>query len=534
MVRMRTLTAGGLFAVILVIAGIYGADRWHRRSGGVPQPNDKLLVVSCGDSVASGEGCPDTPATSDAGLKWADATRHFSKRCATALVASAIGADFVSNAASGAKITEVESQLGAVAAELKGRKIDALIMSVGANDIEFPMLCRRLVHHGNPLSQLTCDTIEREFLYGAPGYKPVPLTQFDNEFRNLHDFINELRKRPENPLNVEDSHIFFMAFPDATSDDSLDASRVDILDDYHDSERESVNGSINHDDLRWARYRIVRPLNDKIRHCAQREGWNFIPGTERAFLKHGYGASEPNRWICTAADSRRIQQDQNGTLHPNYVGQQAIAWHLAQAALPVLAPQDLVGTSHSTGQYAFEGIHSGGKLIKPEYVQRWIPQLGYPPESIYREYTEEFGTANGKGQFLEAILKPGQRIGRIEISHNNDFPGSVCRTIEVFAADGTPLIQAGRRRNGQLWRDNVTSTFELRDGEFVQDLNLKGGKFIDSIAIVTNQRTGKPFGTTRGITNWSGKVPIGSPVVGFAVGEGYDELNAFRLIYETP
>jgi hypothetical protein len=317
------------------------AHRYHVKKG-------NMLLCVAGDSVACGEAVPDRPGSYEwrrnplanpllnpgappwiikvlRPAQWTDASRHYSARNAYALVADSIRranpnlrVDFISKAQSGAKLQDVKRQLASIADEAHGRKIDALFIVAGADDIDWPMLVRRLIHHGVPGSGLKCWEIEKDFLEGKSGYSGLPLNQFPQAFVALRQTIADLK------LNVAPQKIYLQEYPDFTSDDHDGASMIDLLDDYYDNDRESVNGSINHDDLEWARERLLDPLNCKLRECAASCGWRFIGGISRSFVRHGYAAAADHRWIVTATESRTIQGDQNGTMHPNAAGQLAV------------------------------------------------------------------------------------------------------------------------------------------------------------------------------------------------------------------
>lgn len=320
---------------------------------------NSVRILGFGDSLASGEGSPDQPGDYvaikvDGGykaafniayhekraVKWAEGTdvrRHYSTRNSHELVKNAlkkanpsVQIQFKSWATTGAKLADVEAQIVAARKSIAGDapdkpRVDFVFLSVGSNDVDFVMLVHRLIHHGVPGSNLSCAEIERDFLHGKPNdYSGLALDKCLDAFNHLNTILHE-------NLDVRDQDVYLTAAPDFTSDDRDLASAKDLFDDFWDPERQKYNGSINHDDLEWAREHLIGPLNRKLGESAKSIGWNFVGGIERAFLRHGYGAGPANRWIVTASESRQIQGDQQGTVHPNYTGQIGMAFYMLRA-----------------------------------------------------------------------------------------------------------------------------------------------------------------------------------------------------------
>jgi hypothetical protein len=121
-----------------------------------------LLIVSIGDSFASGEGNPDKMREDPGGVKWIDERCHRSAWAGPARAAIIIekadpktAVTFISFACTGASIKkgllgaqdrkghEVEPQLDKVFAAVGRRTIDALLLSIGGNDLEFSKLVEK-------------------------------------------------------------------------------------------------------------------------------------------------------------------------------------------------------------------------------------------------------------------------------------------------------------------------------------------------------------------------------------------------------
>jgi hypothetical protein len=84
------------------------------------------------------------------------------------------------------------------------------------------------------------------------------------------------------------------------------------------------------------------PLNGVIRERATNFGWNYVArvlsefgGDSDSGIAHGFCADD-KRWINTFSDSRRIQGDTRGTVHPNREGHLWYARRLVEELKPRL------------------------------------------------------------------------------------------------------------------------------------------------------------------------------------------------------
>jgi hypothetical protein len=345
------------------------------------------LIVALGDSVASGEGNPEVPQTfSDFfGLfkhvhrpaQWGDnpdaAAAHRSSFGFPAQVAGMLEQEdphssvtFVDLAASGATLRDVVNQLDELRQILTpidgrpARQIDALIISVGADDINFHGVAEDLaVEHTelapfllsagldtsgvldrSSLSTMTLSTLN-EFLWGSP-------TSLD--FADLQSSLLQLNTELGAKV-IAPSNVYITEYYDPTS--SGPGGRETLGDIAPD-----LGIGISEADAEWARANVIDPLNASIWNAAQKYGWTYVGGIRAAFEGHGYGATY-DRWIITASESRIIQgpytsttlesaldgffdifggpevfaeavrasdkAQTTGTLHPNEMGQYEIA-----------------------------------------------------------------------------------------------------------------------------------------------------------------------------------------------------------------
>ena len=194
------------------------------------------------------------------------------------------------------------------------RPIDALVLSIGGNDIDFADIVTDCVAPFN-----SC-----HHRYGE--WTAYRLSQLPERLNQVVAAVNNGRAG-----NVR--HAFLVQYPDPTTfpvgrrcgeggDDEMNISR---------------------EEAEWASTSVVAPLNALLFDAVQeanraqdKVAWHLVSGVVEEFRDHGYCAGY-ERFINTMADSNGIQGDLNGTMHPNSLGQRAIAnavtnamWFLAQ------------------------------------------------------------------------------------------------------------------------------------------------------------------------------------------------------------
>jgi hypothetical protein len=231
------------------------------------------------------------------------------------------------------------------------RRIDALTISGGGNDIGFGPLGATCLASGNCLTQ------EVTSAYGGP--KVILPTRFEQDARGLDTSLAILVVALRN-LNIPASSVYLTEYPDPTSD--TDASGTvrscdEILEDvawpFHVDAPETL----------WARTTVLPTLNGKLAAAAGNERWNFVGGIADDFQGHGYCVGDhdvpnSNRWIRTATESAAMQGPDDktkntGMLHPTYQGHQDYAAHITPAVqagfaqLPIIGDQDNDGVRDS-------------------------------------------------------------------------------------------------------------------------------------------------------------------------------------------
>ncbi len=283
---------------------------------------DDTLIVALGDSVASGEGNPEGPPGSP--QRWLDPNCHRSAAAGFQQAANQLGKvdrrrsiTFVSLACSGARIDA--GLLGPYAGieplpagatflpqvdrlrEIAGRRltgesegpaVDAVLLSVGANDLHFSDVVKQCA------LPTDCRAAAKRAL--AP--------RLDALGGGYDELGAALKKAaPGTPVFVTD-------YFDPTHDEYGNFCKYGPA-------------LFTHDEVQWAYEELLRPLNRRIGTAAERNGWQRIGGIAAEFERHGYCAKD-ERWVRTLPEALRMHNPA-GTLHPNQEGQQAIARRVA-------------------------------------------------------------------------------------------------------------------------------------------------------------------------------------------------------------
>ncbi len=295
----------------------------------------EVLIVSIGDSYASGEGNPVVPANeSPDGAEWAyspdpamdrqNADAHRSTISGPAEFALELQEEnpheavtFVSVANSGASISQgllgpMQSignpavQLPAEISEVKQiigkRPINVLTLSVGANDIGFVSQVESLIENTST---------------GSPSLTAIQST-VNSDLKALPGLYSKLSKAI---AGLHAGKVLVTDYPDQTRN--------------QDGVVSSIPGPlgttlISTSDAQFASQTITSPLNNAIAAAAKAHLWTFVD-LFGAFSTHGYPSTDT--WIRQLDQSLEIEGSVDGLFHPNAIGEQAIA-QLLLAAYP--------------------------------------------------------------------------------------------------------------------------------------------------------------------------------------------------------
>jgi hypothetical protein len=302
------------------------------------------LIVSIGDSVASGEGNPDGP-----GPRWLERRCHRSLRSGAALAAIAAergdrhsSVTFVPLGCSGATIDEgllhdydgvepdarkgpLPPQVDRALLQAARRQVGAVLVNVGANDVNFgPLVAFCMV-----VSR--CE--ERRFDPAAPRREAR-----DPKAPTARAVVRAALARLRTGYDKLAAGLRPLIDPDRV----VIVEYFDPLRDGHGDTCHAALPGVSVDEATWAQREILTPLNDEVRAAAARNGWRVVSGVSEAFRTHGICARREH-WVRRPLESIAHQLRLTGTLHPNEDGHRATATLIG----PVLAAA--LGISGGTG-----------------------------------------------------------------------------------------------------------------------------------------------------------------------------------------
>ena len=298
----------------------------------VAQTPQHLTIVSIGDSYAAGEGNPNS-VTSNGVVHWSNLPCHRSvnngRRIASDRINNLdnVSTTFVDFSCSGAGIqtglingmtssqagaegTQIASQLDSVAAWQAAHgdvRIDALIISIGGNDVGFGSVVETCMLP----TDCTTDPVVTNAVHAVSATLPGRLSNLNQEIaQRLHNVARVYITAYSNPFHDEDGPFcgnFFEAI--TSSGDPLPIAMSGI------SAVES----------QFLEAHFLAPMNNTIANFAAAHNWKFISGVQDTFRPHGFCNGAGQRWINTLGDSLVRQHDIRGTAHPNLAGQRAYA-----------------------------------------------------------------------------------------------------------------------------------------------------------------------------------------------------------------
>jgi len=346
--RELSRTAGMSMQVDLGKAGASSvlSTRLVSRLASVTSTNDPFVIVSIGDSIASGEGNPDVRGSINSEPIWSlpgtdqDKQCHRSPKSGPAMAATLISemnsqpVQFIHLACSGASIDQgllgpysgIESGFPALPPQMEqarllaGPSADALLISIGGNDIHFSDIVKDCVilpacyNSTDILSQLDSDL--------KALYNPFDTDSFDRLADSIKDNLPEFWTDPEK--------VFITSYPDPTRDQV--GAYCSIL------------GGITPDEAEWASNNVVKRLNEAVAGAAKAHRWTFVNVTSE-FTLHGYCSDET--YIRLLIESLVFQRGIDGTLHPNFYGHCVYRDYLVQSILKLSGPIDR--NSHPCG-----------------------------------------------------------------------------------------------------------------------------------------------------------------------------------------
>ncbi len=288
-----------------------------------------FLIAGLGDSNGSGEGNPDVPGTSPL---WEDrrcdrSVNSFEPRAALMIDTynPQTSVTFVHLACSGASVPQgltgpyrgindpggapIPSQLSQLDQLTGKRGVDALLLSIGVNDIDFSPLVQFCIAEDSCMDKPYPATSSAETLSAAVARKLAALPK-------RYALVNERLAR----IGVAARRVYITEYPDSTHDSTGSQFCNPLL-------RVYGQGTFDQAEARWAFLHVLTPLNRAVDAAAARYHWRVISGVAQDFAVHGYCSSQP--WIVGLTESLANEGSPYGTLHANSAGHQAVAQTLA-------------------------------------------------------------------------------------------------------------------------------------------------------------------------------------------------------------
>ncbi|MDH3725598.1 MAG: GDSL-type esterase/lipase family protein, partial [Thermoleophilia bacterium] len=303
-----------------------------------------FLIVSLGDSVASGEGNPDQGRLRTLfgdETVWQDRQCHRSFRAGSAQAALEIeSADpdttvtFLHLACSGARITTgllreyrgIESgdplppQIAQLRALLEDpgiggspeapREVDALMLTIGANDLRFGTIVQRCLL--NDEDEGSCQAAPFRGEETVQQAVDRLLLDLDGRYARLAACLGDGDCEAGEPLGIPSERVLISEYFDPSQ------SRPGRFCRYPTVPLPRFN--LTRNESRWAKASVVDPLNAQVAASAGSFGWTHVDGLSADFGTHGICRTFISRWVLRLSRSVTRQLGVAGAFHPNRRG----------------------------------------------------------------------------------------------------------------------------------------------------------------------------------------------------------------------
>ena len=293
-----------------------------------------ILIVSIGDSYASGEGNPEVPREgSETAALWGDGATPYAESLHAATRRSTVAwparaamyleqgdrhssVTFVSVAASGARIDngmirgreDRASQIQQVADLVGHRTVDLLLIQAGGNSVGFSRFIRALVE-ADPLLDPVCYhlMIEQAVASVEDGdWSRDTRVRFSLPWKwscratsgrgarlpGIEGLAAAFDRLDSALASLDYQKAVLVGYPDPTGADDSGKRCREIVGDvtpplrFHEVSREEGRLGVN---------ALLTPLNEALKEAAERQGWLFADGVPDAFAAgHGYCAPWPD------------------------------------------------------------------------------------------------------------------------------------------------------------------------------------------------------------------------------------------------
>lgn len=248
------------------------------------------------------------------------------------------------------QIDEIQQSVG-------NRSIDALLISIGGNDIGFSMRLEDLVTRDGLLGFFGDPDINRVNVEDAINDR---LSKLEEQFNTLKEYLRK--------LDIPSDRIYLTEYPESLFDAPNNLNGVNGNCGIFGTDFQVFN--IDVQDALLIK-RKARELNDCLRSVAKRFGWNFIEGIATGFDGHGYCSGQS---FFVSAENSCIQQgDFDGVMHPNAAGRDVIATCIANTLRPILFPLAPIVVSLDDAPNPGTGIVQDDKVRPPTSNPPQIP-----------------------------------------------------------------------------------------------------------------------------------------------------------------
>lgn len=289
------------------------------------------LIVSVGDSAASGEGVPDVPGPGVFPFpqaQWIDRRCHRSANAGPAQAALRLeradpetSVTFVDLSCSGAQITagllqgykgqepppgapNLPPQIDEVKRLVGSRAIDAMLVTIGANDLGFADIVGWCVLN----VAVPCGT-------NVPGRDSTEIVSDGlGVLPGLYDQLDQKLDQTFSSTQLTPDRTYILEYFDPTRGDDGD---------FCDPLLAFAIFAVTKAEAEWGFKDVLRPLNAALTSAAGRHGWKVVDGIASAFATHGYCARD--HWIVQIPNSFWQQGTHLGSFHANVNGHRAIA-----------------------------------------------------------------------------------------------------------------------------------------------------------------------------------------------------------------
>jgi hypothetical protein len=244
---------------------------------------------------------------------------------------------FLSFATSGAEIEagmlqpqhswQRTGQVEEAKAAVGNRNIDALILSIGGNDVGFSTGLSDLASdwHDGGTTNMRRATLQR--------IEALP-TKYESLVASINGDLN-----PERVFITQYAAALFDK-PDPIAPNNglgMRAKGCGVFDTTRHMAVSAVDAGVIWD--------LALQLNKKVKAAADNAGWIYVDGIVEGFAGHGYCSD--NTFFVGAEQSCNLQGDFNGTMHPNEAGHSVIAQRVGAAMNRAMRPVGSVARPQS-------------------------------------------------------------------------------------------------------------------------------------------------------------------------------------------